>query len=281
MSIQVRDLQVIRGGEVLLDIDHVACRGGECVCIMGPNGAGKSLLLECLCGLLSHSGRVRFSLEDGGVSRPVGREDLRIGAVLQRSSLWPYAKTEEVIRVAEAICGRAIERDAMLRRMSPRRFRELSQGERQYIYLAMALGCDPELLVLDEAGSGLDDAMRSSVMDRVERLACTRILVLHNMREAARLCSRGYLVVSGRVMDMEILRDGSLDSAVRYRLFDTAPGGSRREAARVVDEARYDRPADRNLEMVNSGLFPFVQQRLGERGKTSYRLELAVPHEYA
>ena len=183
--------------------------------IIGPNGAGKTTLLECLVGLLPvNSGEVFWKSESLTNS---GRKDVM------------FYLPEDIVPYQEQPASRLTgffrdiydlsherERDVLVRlqleKVLTRRIGELSRGYRRRLLLALALLTPKPLLLLDEPFDGLDPRQTVEVADLLrEESAAGRTLVLsiHQLADAARICSRYLLLVEGKVVGcgtMEELR---------------------------------------------------------------------------
>ena len=204
--VTVRGLRKVYGDRVVLDGLDLDVGAGEIVGLIGANGAGKTTTVECLQGLRR---------PDGGVVRVLGldpakdAERLRpqIGSQLQDSAL------PDRIRVTDAIELFATERarsaDELLEQfgLAGRRrstFSSMSGGERQRLFLVLALLNRPRLVILDELTQGLDPAARREVWKAVEQLrddGTTVLLVTHELAEAEALCARVVAMRSGLVLD--------------------------------------------------------------------------------
>ena len=204
--VAVRGLTKRYGGRAVVDRLDIDVRAGEVVGLIGANGAGKTTTVECLQGLRRpDAGQVRVlgldPVKDADRVRP------QIGSQLQSSGL------PDRIRVAEAVelfAGRrARDGDRLLeqfglahRRRSP--FAGMSGGERQRLFLVLALLNRPRLVILDELTQGLDPAARREVWSAVAQLhyeGTTVLLVTHELDEAEALCERVVAMREGRVLD--------------------------------------------------------------------------------
>lgn len=199
-----------------LDLDVAQ---GEHFVLLGPPGSGKSLFLECLCGLKRvDSGRVVINNRDVTDLTPRSRG---IGYVPQDYALFPHLDAGRNIgfglrvrgegegRVAERI-GAAAEKLA-ISHLLDRSVRGLSGGEKQRVALARALVMDPDVLILDEPVSALDESTRQAVCSEIRRIqkssGITTIHVSHNMEEAFELADRSGLLHGGRFMQVGTIGD--------------------------------------------------------------------------
>ena len=178
----------------------------EFVCIIGPSGCGKSTLLRLIAGLDTPSrGEIRFHGEN------IRHPHHKISMIFQGFALFPWRNTIENIEFGLEVQG--IERKE--RRESAIAFAEmvglegyehlypkqLSGGMKQRVGLARALAVDPDLVLMDEAFSSLDEftaqVLRNEVADLWAETGKTFVLATHNLGEALELADR-ILVLSAR-----------------------------------------------------------------------------------
>ena len=222
-----------RRGDRLQALDGVSLtiEPGQLVALIGPNGSGKSTLLRVVAGLLA-ADRGRVALD----GRPIDGPNRRIGLVFQEPRLLPWRSTAanvgdplELAGVAaaerEASVG-ALIRTVGLEGAEAQIPSQLSGGMRQRAALARTLALDPDVLLLDEPFSALDELTRERLNLELLALAARRpttiLLVTHSVQEAIFLADR-VIVLSerpGRVLadvPIELPRPRSLhdlDAAV-------------------------------------------------------------------
>ena len=180
---------------------------GQIGCLMGPSGSGKTTALSCIAGLESVSaGRIVVggrTLSDS--SKTVPPEKRRVGMVFQDFALFPHLDVEANIRFGggdEKTAAELCELCGLseLRRAHPH---ELSGGEQQRAALARALAAKPEVLLLDEPFSRLDEALRErlakQVRDILKSRRLTALMVTHNQHEAFLLADVGGVINQGVV----------------------------------------------------------------------------------
>ena len=210
--LEIADLRVAFGALRVLDGRSFDVGRGEVFGLLGPNGSGKSTTFSVLTGMLvPESISLRF---DGREIAPGARAlRARMGVVFQKPSLDPNLDARENLMLAGALFAipraeRASRADELLRfadlserATSP--VKTLSGGMRRRLELARALVHRPELLVMDEPTTGLDEASFQRTWQRLDQLRHERgvsILVsTHRPEEAAR-CDRLALVDDGRVV---------------------------------------------------------------------------------
>jgi cobalt/nickel transport system ATP-binding protein len=197
------------GHTALEDVDlHVT--HGERVAVLGPNGAGKTTLMLHLNGLLMGEGSLEvagvdvtkqnlkevrrrvglvFQDPDDQLFMPSVREDVAFGPL--NMGLGP---AEALARVDEALAAVRMERAA------DRAPHELSMGERRRVAIATVLAMRPDLLVLDEPSANLDPRARRELLDVLERIERSMLVVTHDLPFAAELCERAVILSAGRVV---------------------------------------------------------------------------------
>ncbi len=188
-----------------LDAVDLSCSKGTLTALLGPNGAGKTTLVKLLLGVFSpESGTVRVA---GGDPRR-RRTRQAIGTMLQISGVPENLRVAELADLFASLYPAPLPRLEALRLaqvdgLAGRRFGQLSGGQRQRVLLALALIGQPQVLVLDEPGSGLDPASRRALGEliRAQRERGTTVLLCtHDLEEAARLADEVMIVDHGRVI---------------------------------------------------------------------------------
>jgi ABC-2 type transport system ATP-binding protein len=228
--VTVRGLTKAYGGRTVVDRLDLDVHAGEVLGLIGANGAGKTTTVECLQGLRRpDAGEVRVlgldPLRDADRLRPL------IGSQLQNSGL------PDRLRVAEAVTlfagPRATDAGALLEQFGLEGLRRtpyagMSGGERQRLFLVLALLNRPRLVILDELTQGLDPAARREVWSAVAQLrdaGTTVLLVTHELDEAEALCERVVAMRDGKVLDQgtpaELVARHAREVTVRF----AAPDG--------------------------------------------------------
>jgi ABC-2 type transport system ATP-binding protein len=211
----------LSGREVLHDISFSLQRE-DVLGLLGVNGAGKSTTLAIVAGVLR---------PDAGAVRVDGRivnDDLRtirarIGWVPESVPLWPELTVSESLDACcrlrglstsarKAACERELAR-LELENVAQRLCGQLSLGQKRRVGLAQALLHEPDLLVLDEPGNGLDPVQTAQLRDLIARLSPKRGIILssHELAEVEATCNRVVILHAGRVRHDAPL-DASLDA---------------------------------------------------------------------
>ena len=185
--IEVRDLSARAGAFALRDVSFVVPRGAWGV-VVGPAGAGKTTLLETIAGIRRASQGIVL-LRDVPVT-DLPPEQRRLGIVYQRGYLFPHLSV--AANVAYGATDNAYAREIGRRfgadKLEDRRTSALSGGERQIVALARALAPKPDILLLDEPFSALDQARKLRVRDGLRALhreqGITVLQVTHDLAES-------------------------------------------------------------------------------------------------
>ncbi|MCH0573399.1 ATP-binding cassette domain-containing protein [Streptomyces sp. MUM 136J] len=207
---EVRGLAVRRGRVQALRGVDLTVAPGETVALMGRNGAGKSTLLGSLVGLVQPaSGSVRVG---GAVPHRTPPRELvrRVGLVPQEPRDLLYADTvaAECVaadRDAGAAPGtcRALVGELLPGVVDGTHPRDLSEGQRLALALAVVLAARPPLILLDEPTRGLDYAAKARLIARLRALAADGhaiVLATHDVELAAELAHRVVLLAEGEVI---------------------------------------------------------------------------------
>ncbi len=231
--LQVKDLKTYfdtaRGALRAVDGISYDVREGETVALVGESGSGKSVSALSLLRLVTHPGRViggqvvldgqdLFQASENEMKQVRGRQ---IAMVFQE----PMTSLNPVITIGEQIAepvrvhlkiGRraARERAVELLHMvgisdAERRYNDyphhFSGGMRQRVMIAMALSCDPKILIADEPTTALDVAIQYQLLDLMTSLArrmrTAVILITHNLGIVARYADRVNVIYAGRIVE--------------------------------------------------------------------------------
>jgi len=210
-AIEVRELRVVRGGNVVLPGLSLSVPRGGVTGLLGPSGCGKSTLMRAIVGVQRVAGGQVEVL-----GQPAGSPSVRgqVGYVTQAPSVYEDLTARENLdyfaRLLDAPGGRVDEvlREVGLEGLGDREVSRLSGGQRARVSLASALLNHPQVLVLDEPTVGLDPVLRRSLWELFHRLASggtTLLVSSHVMDEAAR-CDELLLMRDG-----ELLAQGAPD----------------------------------------------------------------------
>lgn len=212
-------------------VDKVSFRidKGELLCLVGESGCGKSVTALSIMGLISEpgrivGGRIIYKGEDlAKVSRSRMREirgnDIAMIFQDPMTSLNPVFTVGE--QIAEALRlhkglskrdARSAAIDAMREVAIPspdKRYddypHQLSGGMRQRIMIAMALACDPDLLIADEPTTALDVTIQAQILELIDALRRERdlavLLITHDLGVVAEVADRVCVMYTGRIVE--------------------------------------------------------------------------------
>ncbi|MGI6879124.1 ABC transporter ATP-binding protein [Microbacterium sp. gxy059] len=275
-----REEDAVRG----VDLD---VRAGEVVALVGESGSGKSVTSFAAMGLLPRtaaaSGSIRVR-DDDGEKEVVGAssaqlDDLRgrvVSMVFQEpmTALNPTmtlgAQIAEAVRNhTDASKDEAAERAVELMRQvgipEPERRakqfpHELSGGQRQRVVIAIALACEPKVIIADEPTTALDVTVQAEILDLLRRLVRERgtglMIITHNMGVVADLADRvfvmrrGQVVESGQAMQVLTAPSHAYTRTLLAAIPELPPAAFRGAEAAAEDPHAFEAPADAVISLV-------------------------------
>ncbi|NLX90150.1 MAG: sulfate/molybdate ABC transporter ATP-binding protein [Firmicutes bacterium] len=184
--------------------------------LLGSSGSGKSMTLRCIAGLDRPTrGRITLGkrvLFDSAAGINLPPQQRRVGFLFQNYALFPHLTVAGNIAMGlrgmerqkrEKIVKEMISR-VKLDGLENRYPRQLSGGQQQRVALARALVLQPEVLLLDEPFSALDNHLRSEMEQELKVLlnnfSGSSVFVTHNLEEAYRLCPNLLILEDGKVI---------------------------------------------------------------------------------
>lgn len=231
-SIEMKEITVVSGEDTLLENVNLTFHCGELTALIGKNGAGKTTLLRTLLGERKYKGKITFTDHHGTVlpvpkigyvpqhldfdqSMPVSVSDFMAAAQGGRA-VWlgkRKKETEHIQKMLEEMeCGY----------LADRRLGALSGGELQRVLLALATDPIPDLLVLDEPVSGVDqaglDLFYKRVTELLDRQHMAVLLVSHDLGLIRRYADKVVL------LDKTIVAEGEADEVFATKAFQEAFG---------------------------------------------------------
>ncbi|AKJ65391.1 ATP-binding cassette domain-containing protein [Kiritimatiella glycovorans] len=251
--LEVEDLRVTfsQAGAATRAVDGISFSvgRGETVALVGESGSGKSVTALALGGLVPPPGRVeagRIRLGDQRLEHTNERElsrmrGNRLAYIFQEPAMalnpvfrigWQIAEAIKLHRRDVAVrpeIERLLERVRLPSRVRRAYPHELSGGMQQRAMLAMALACDPELLVADEPTTALDVTVQEEILKLLVRLrgetGMSILLITHNFGLVSGIAERLYVMNAGRIVEHgptgEVLRHPR--DAYTRRLIDAIP----------------------------------------------------------
>jgi heme exporter protein A len=205
--LEARNLHRFFGRQHAVDDVSFSLRDGEALAVFGPNGAGKTTLLRLLAGLLKAS--AGEALVGGMVVAGSAAARARIGIISHESMLYHPLTVRENVELAARLYGVPDPRGATVRALERLRIadraasavRSLSRGLRQRVSIARALVHEPQVMLLDEPFTGLDDAGATALgeaLRAVRTSGAALVLVTHNIAEGLSLATRAAVMHRGK-----------------------------------------------------------------------------------
>jgi NitT/TauT family transport system ATP-binding protein len=221
----------INGTEtVIFDAFSACVQNGEVLSVLGPSGCGKTTLLRILAGLAPpDAGDYVLQID----AKPVRGPDTRVSVIFQNYALFPWRTVSQNIAFGLELSGRSSNEvdarvDLMIEMVGLGGHRDrypqsLSGGQQQRVAIARAFATEPEILLLDEPFSALDnerkDELRCEFLRWVRTLGLTAVVVTHDIREAVLLGDQ-IVVLGGTPARPKLSLHRELLSAFRLELRD-------------------------------------------------------------
>lgn len=245
--LQVEGLSIVIGEQKILEDVNFSVQQGEFVGIIGANGAGKSTLLKTLRGLQQRQtmqgavkvfGQAIHAYSEKEIARKVAymQQEVNLGfgfSALQivLTGRYPYLSWWQNESKKDYEIARQYMRFTGVSQLENKKVNQMSGGERQRVLLAKVLAQEAPLIYLDEPTASLDLAYQEEIF-RYCQMLCqqgkTILIIVHDIRLAAKFCSRLLLVGKQRILadgtpeeviTKENLRDGfGLHAAVYYNI---------------------------------------------------------------
>ena len=238
--LEINDLAVsIARGKALLPVIHgisFSIEGNQTLGIVGESGCGKSLTALSIMGLLEGSsiritgGTINFNDQNILAFSPSQRRQLmgsRIAMIFQE----PMTSLNPVYRVGDQIREVLIQHCQLSNRHARERILELldlvripdpksridsfphqmSGGQRQRVMIAMALACDPELLIADEPTTALDVTVQKEILELMNSLqrrnGMSILLISHDLGVISKTCDKVAVMYRGRIVESATARE--------------------------------------------------------------------------
>ena len=187
----------------------------EIIGILGASGSGKSMLLRCIAGLVKPdagkiivNGKTLFAAKKKINVKPRER---KVGFLFQNYALFPHLTVSENIAFGLDGWEKAAKEEKIaallekfhLTTMEKRYPNQISGGQQQRVALARAMAGDPEILLLDEPFSALDEHLKGQMLKEMlaylKDFSGNTLYVTHNMEEAYSLCQRIAILKAGKL----------------------------------------------------------------------------------
>lgn len=236
LSIQFSEVEKRYGMRLALRGISLEIAAGECVALVGHNGSGKTTLLK-IAAQLTRPSRGKITFDSG--ENPISLEEVknRIGMVGHHTLLYEELSAEENLIFFAKLFGLENSTEKARQALQPVGLsgratdlvRTFSRGMRQRLSIARALLASPGLLLLDEAGTGLDPEGQHWLAATIQRLrdsGCTILMSTHGRNETQGAVTRAIRLDGGKIthdsgaggnpneiLVMAAVRDGGEESA--------------------------------------------------------------------
>jgi molybdate transport system ATP-binding protein len=256
--------------------------------VFGPSGCGKTTLLKCIAGLNHAEGHVMLNdtcWQNSAGQLYLSAHERRLAYIFQDARLLPHLSVLENIKLNRVFRGlpekgKALDKaidEFELEQLLNHKPAQLSGGQRQRVGLARAIASEPDLIMMDEPLSALDETSKSEVMTHLKRFKRnteTPILyVSHSIEEVAQLAdhmlimSNGRLVTSGQVYDVisahpELFSESQLSSIIAARVVEI---DQKHHLVRAEINAENDQPISVWLNAGDVALGSEVRLRIAAR----------------
>lgn len=212
--LQIKDIVKTFGDNYAVDHVTLNIEKNEIFALLGSSGSGKSTLLRMLAGMETPSqGQIILDGEDITKLQPYDRP---INMMFQSYALFPHMTVEQNIAFGlkqdklpkEEIAERVQEmlRLVQMTKYAKRKPHQLSGGQQQRVALARSLAKRPKLLLLDEPLGALDKKLRQQtqleLVNTLEKVGATCIMVTHDQEEAMTMASRIAIMSDGQLMQV-------------------------------------------------------------------------------
>jgi cobalt/nickel transport system ATP-binding protein len=196
---------------ILKDLDLTIFKGDK-IGLVAPNGSGKTTLFHIIMGLLKPStGRVNIFGKDRQTEQDFKDVRRRIGLLFQDADDQLFSPTVlEDVAFGPLNLGKSKEEAIAVSRKTleflglhdfeDRITHKLSGGEKRLVSLATVLAMEPEVLLLDEPGNALDSGMRSKLIDVLNNLSITFMLISHEFEFISETTQRIFSMEHGKVL---------------------------------------------------------------------------------
>ena len=234
------------GGKEMLHDISLTTKSGQVTVIIGPNGCGKSTFLKALCGILPlSSGKVLLEGENL-LSLPSKQLAQKVAYLAQNRRIpditaerlvlhgrFPYLGYPRRYRKEDYACAKAAMDQMGICDLADTMVEHLSGGQRQKVYIAMALAQNTPVILLDDPTTYLDISHQLQLLQLAKQLAQqgkTVVMIIHDLSHAMQTADWIALMESGRIVaegtPEEIYASGMIDKVFRVKLGRTASESS-------------------------------------------------------
>ena len=211
MLLEVKNLSIkFDEKEVIQDVSFNINKG-ECLAILGHNGSGKTSIALAILNLLEAKveGEINLkgkNLRDDKIARELRKKEIRI--ILQEVELNPTIKVgKQILDAADNLkkedIYKLLEKVNLDKDVYNKMSHELSGGMRQRVNIAIALSCNPSLIIADEACSNLDKASEENIIQILKEIKTTTSLlyISHDIDSIKTIADRILVIKEGEIVE--------------------------------------------------------------------------------
>jgi heme exporter protein A len=237
LGIQFNEIEKRYGMRLALRGVTLSIAAGECVALVGHNGSGKTTLLK-IAAQLTHPSRGKIAFSAGENSIPLEEVKSRVGMVGHHTLVYEELTAEENLIFFAKLFG--LENPAEKARLALQPVglagratdlvRTFSRGMRQRLSIARALLASPGLLLLDEAGTGLDPEGQhwlGAAIRRFRDSGCTILMSTHGRNETQGAVTRAIRLDGGKITHDSGAGGNPNEVLVMAAVRDSGEGGER------------------------------------------------------
>lgn len=213
-SLEYRDVSFAYGDKPVIENFNLEIESGRFVTIIGSSGCGKTTILKMANGLLLPAKGDVLVNGESVLSLDLTQLRRRIGYAIQGNILFPHLTVEENIgyvpslsnwprREIKAAINKWLKIVGLNQSLLKRYPHELSGGQQQRVGIARSLAASPEILLMDEPFSAVDEITRSYLQNEISRIQAetgiTVLFVTHDIKEAFKLGQKVLVMKKGQI----------------------------------------------------------------------------------
>jgi ABC-type multidrug transport system ATPase subunit len=225
--IDIRNLGLSRNGKDIIRNVNLGIQNGKVLAVLGPNGAGKSSLLEMILNDFKPTrGEIVYSRNKKDVLKS------RLGVVYNNQFVFPQLHVREVLSFYKGMYQSdgaylsELIRLFDLEKLSDRPVKELSEGEKKKLAIALALFHHPEFLVMDEPFANIDTTIIDDIWLEIRKLNATTVIATHDWDFAQKYADEMVFLENGSMLCEKFSPDeiGQVTGASKKLVVTKMPG---------------------------------------------------------
>lgn len=236
--LEVKHISAGYSGKEVLHSVSLDAQAGQITAILGPNGCGKSTLLKSFCGIVSATsghimldGQDLLALSQKQLAQKVSYlaqsrqiPDITVGRLVLHGR-FPYLNYPRRYRQEDHLIAQKVMEQMNILELAETPLSQLSGGQQQKAYIAMALAQDTDIILMDEPTTYLDVSYQLQVLRQARTLANSGkhvLMVLHDLSHALETADQVVLMKDGAVVMQgtpeEVYKSGAIDEVFGIKL---------------------------------------------------------------